>query len=117
MAVKLDNPSLDFARKLVDKGEFIYDERDDWSEHQPSTQDENEFIRTHGWDDYAKWHLGKDDQHPAQTKGHYKFPYGDFKKVHRCALISAESRAGQYKHLDIEDAAKQLLAMLEKVPH
>jgi hypothetical protein len=23
--------------------------------------------------------------------------YGDFKKVHRCAVLSAESRAGQYK--------------------
>ncbi len=34
----------------------------------------------------------------------YKFPYGDFENVHRCGVISAESRAGQYKYQDIENA-------------
>jgi hypothetical protein len=117
MPVKLNRTSLNFAKKLVDDGEFVYDERDDWSEHQPSADEENEFIRHHGWNEYAKWHLGKDDGHPDQTKDHYKFPYGDFKKVHRCALISAESGAGQYKYSDVEEAAKRVLTMLEKVHH
>jgi len=48
------------------------------------------------------WHLGIDDDKPQNTKKHYKYPYGDFEKVHRCALLSAESLAGQYKHFDIE---------------
>ncbi|MDB5319929.1 MAG: hypothetical protein JWN40_1560 [Phycisphaerales bacterium] len=117
MAVQLSKKSFDFAKKLIDDGEFVYDQRDDWSEHQPTAEDENEFIRRHGWDEYANWHLGKDDEHPEQTKGHFKFPYGDFRKLHRCAVISAESRAGQYKYLNIEEAAKRLLAMLEQVPH
>jgi hypothetical protein len=49
----------------------------------------------------------------THTKGHYKFPYGHFERVHRCALQAAESRAGQYKHLDIELEAAHLHGMLE----
>jgi hypothetical protein len=33
----------------------VFDERDDWSEHQPSAEDENRFIEEHGWREYAKW--------------------------------------------------------------
>jgi hypothetical protein len=35
--------------------------------------------------------------------------------VHLCAVLSAESRAGQYKHLDIENAAAHLHGMLQAV--
>jgi hypothetical protein len=59
--------------------------------------------------------LGINDKEPKNTKKHYKFPYGDFEKVHRCALLSAESRAGQYKHFAIERAAAHLHAMIEEL--
>jgi ATP-dependent Clp protease ATP-binding subunit ClpB len=36
-----------------------------------------------------------DDEHDEQTKQHYTFPYGNFKKVHRSGVLSAESRAGE----------------------
>jgi hypothetical protein len=54
-----------------------------------------------------------DDQAKRETKAHYKFPYGDFEKVHRCAILAAESRAGQYEHDDIEKAVAHLHGMLE----
>ncbi|HEY4836823.1 MAG TPA: hypothetical protein VII07_19310 [Bradyrhizobium sp.] len=91
----------------------MFDERDAWSEHQPSAQQENEFIQRHGFAEYGKWHLGINNEKPEDTKGHYEFPYGDFKDVHRCGLLSAESRAGQYKHYDIENAAAHLHGMLD----
>jgi hypothetical protein len=50
---------------------------------------------------------------PEDTKGHYEFPYGNFKDVHRCGVLSAESRAGQYKHLDIERAAAHLHGIID----
>lgn len=117
MAVKLYKPGFEHAKKRVSEGQAVLDERDAWSEHQPSTQQENEFIRAHGIAEYAKWHLGVDDGKPADSKGHYKFPYGDFKKVHRCAILTAESRAGQYKYLDIERAAAHLHGMIEELAH
>jgi hypothetical protein len=51
------------------------------------------------------------------TKGRYKFPFGDFKRVHRCAVLSAESRTGQYKHLDVERAAALLHEMIDGKKH
>jgi hypothetical protein len=47
------------------------------------------------------------------VKKRYSFPYGDFVDVHRCAVLSGESRAGQYKHLDIERAASDLHGMID----
>jgi hypothetical protein len=113
MAVKLNKRAYDFARAKVREGRVVRDERDAWSEHQPSTQEENAFIASHGFDEYAKWHLGIDDERPEETKGRYKFPYGDFKKVHRCAILTAESRAGQFKHFDVEAAAARLHELID----
>jgi hypothetical protein len=112
MAVKLNRKGQNHAESLIKAGKFVHDERDDWSEHQPSAADENRFIEKHGFAEYGKWHLGIDDEMDDETKGHYKFPYGDFNDVHRCALLAAESRAGQYKYLDIEKAAHHLHEMM-----
>jgi hypothetical protein len=113
MAVKLSRRSFEHAQQLIKEGHAVVDERDDWSEHQPSAEEENEFIEAHGWSDYGKWHLGVDDEAREETKAHYKYPYGDFKDVHRCGVLAAESRAGQRKHQDIERAAAHLHGMLE----
>jgi hypothetical protein len=113
MAARLHNPGYDYAKKLIGDGNVVLDERDAWSEHQPSTREENEFIAEHGWDAYGRWHLGVDDESRKDTKEHWKFPYGDFKDVHRCAVLSAESRAAQRKYDDITTAVAHLHGMLE----
>jgi hypothetical protein len=113
MATKLNNNAYDYAKELITDRKYVFDERDAWSEHQPSTEEENEFIETHGYREYSKWHLGIDDAEPEDTKKRYKFPYGDFEKVHRCGVLSAESRAGQYKHFDVEKAAAHLHGMID----
>jgi hypothetical protein len=114
MAVKLNQTGLRHARSLVRDGKVVRDERDAWSEDAPSAEDENDFIEKHGWGEYSKWHLGVDDDMDRDTKGHYSFPYGDFAEVHRCAVISAESRAGQFDHDDIRDEAKKLLELIDE---
>ena len=112
MAVRLNRTAFDFARQLISEGQFLFDDRDAWSEHKPTAQQENQFIEQHGFALFAKWHLGINDAKSEHTKGRYEFRYGDFQKVHRCGLLAAESRAGQYKHFDIERAAAQLLGMI-----
>ena len=62
--------------------------------------------------DLGVQHLGIDDQED-EDKGRYKFPYGDFEKVHCCGLLAAESRAGQRKYYDVELAVAHLHGMLE----
>ena len=59
--------------------------------------------------------MGIDDEKSEHAKGRYKFPYGDFENVHRCGVLSAESRAGQYKYYDIENAAAHLHGMLDQM--
>lgn len=113
MTVRLNKDALALARKLVQDGEVVRDEPDDWSEHAPSTADENAFIEKHGMAEFAKWHLGEDTDETEGTKGRLKFPYGDFRRVHRCAVISGESRAGQYDHTSIENALRGLLADID----
>jgi len=114
MTITLNKDALDNAEKLIKAGKAVHDERDDWSEHAPSTSDENAFIEKHGYDEYAKWHLGVDKSQSHDTKGRYSFPFGDFAKVHRCAVISLESRAAQNDHSSIAKAAKALLEKIDE---
>jgi hypothetical protein len=113
MAVKLHGPGYDRAQKLVRERKVVLDDRDAWSEHQPSAAEANEFIEAHGYAEYGRWHLAIDDEANPETKGRYKFPYGDFSDVHRCAILAAESRAGQRQYVDVENAAAHLHGMLE----
>jgi len=115
MSVKLITSSFEHATKLIKNRQCVVDQRDDWHEHQPSRTAENKLIREHGISEYRKWHLGEDDEFADDHKRRYKFPYGDFHRVHRCAVLSAESRAGQYGYLDIELAAAHLHGMLDEL--
>jgi hypothetical protein len=113
VVVKLNRTALTNARKRVKDGQVVRDQRDDWSEHAPTAAEENNFIEDHGWGAYSAWHLGVDTEKPARTKGRYSFPFGDFTKVHRCAVISLESRAAQNDHDDITASSKNLLKLID----
>jgi hypothetical protein len=114
MTTKLNENSYAFAQDLVKNGKVVRDQMDDWSEHQPSSRQENEFIEAHGWDQYANWYLGIEDEAAEHTKARYKYPYGDFANVHRCGVLAAEVRAARLRHLDIEDAAIRLRELMDQ---
>ena len=114
MTTRVNRKGLSHARRLVEQGKVVRDERDGWSEHAPSADEENAFIDEHGYGEYGEWFLGLDDEVGDDAKGHYKFPIGDFTKVHRCGVIAAESRAAQNDHDDIATAAKNLLDLIDK---
>ena len=59
-------------------------------------------------------HLGIDTEASKETKDRYGFPYGDFKKVNRSALIHAKQRASQNDHGEIEKVAGDLLGRLRR---
>jgi hypothetical protein len=115
MAVRLNKAAYEHARSLVKQGKAVVDDRDAWSEHRPSAADENRYLEEHGPGDYGKWYLALDDEHGRQAKGHYKFPYGDFERVHRCGVLSAESRAAQNGYADVASAAAHLHGQLEQL--
>lgn len=113
MAIELNRPALQHARKLVRDGKVVRDERDAWSEAAPTADEENGFIEEHGWTEFSHWHLGIDKDENAETKQAYSFPFGDFRKVHRSGVISGESRAGQYDHTEIRDELRKLLELID----
>jgi hypothetical protein len=53
---------------------------------------------------FAKWNLAYDTEASEETKCRYKFPYGDFNKLHRSALIAAKQRAGSEDYNASPDA-------------
>ena len=112
----LNEEAFAFAMQLIKERHFLADGKGAWSGHRPSANEENEFIRLHGFGEYAKWHLGIDDHYPENTKQRYKFPYGDFKNVHRCGLLAAKARARQYGYTEIENAAAELERGLKSKP-
>jgi hypothetical protein len=115
MSVKLNKSAFEHAKELIAKGKVVIDERHAWSEHQPSAAQENEILHQHGPHEYRKWYLGVDEAEAEHTKARYKFPYGDFERVHRCGVLSAESRAAALHYDAIESAAAHLHGMIEGV--
>ena len=114
MPVKLNKRGHRHAKRLIEEGKFINDEREAWSDHHPSTETEEQFIEKNGFLEYGIWFLAVNDQYNKDRKRYYELPYGDFDKVHRCSILAARSRAGQSKALDVENAAADLLAAIDK---
>jgi hypothetical protein len=99
------------ARKLIDARQYVLDS--DWGDVQPKADDENEFLKSHSWDDYAAWHLGLTEGANDETKARYAFVYGDLRRVHRTGLIACVYRASEWRHKDVELAAHDLLQYLD----
>jgi len=113
MTVRLNKRAYKYACKLIESERCALDSENDWPTHRPAVQKENDYIKQHGIASYARWFLGFDDSEPENSKNRYKFLYGDFIRMHHCALLAAEDRAAQYYHADIEQAVAQLRAMAE----
>jgi hypothetical protein len=99
------------ARKLIEARQYVLDS--DWGDAQPSADDENTFVETHSWDEYAEWYLGLTDGANDDTKARYGFVYGDFRRVHRTGLIACQYRAAEWRHKEVELAAHDLLQELD----
>ncbi len=99
------------ARKLIDAGKVDVDT--EWSDAAPSADDGNAEIERHGYEGYGAWHLAVDPDANEDTKGRYRFPYGDFVKVNRAALIHGKQRAAQNEHGAVEKAFDDLLQRLD----
>jgi len=107
----LNERAVAHARALIDARQYVL--RSDWGEVQPRAAEENTFLERHGWEAYAEWHLGLTDGAPDETKARYGFVYGDFRRVHRTALIACHYRAAEWRHKEIELAAHDLLQHLD----
>ena len=99
------------ARRLIDARQYVLDS--DWGDAQPRAAEENAFLESHSWEEYAEWHLGLTDGAEDGTKARHAFVYGDFRRIHRTALIACVYRAAEWRHKEIELAAHDLLQYLD----
>jgi len=110
--VRLNENAFAYAKELIAQGRVVVDKKNGWRDDHPTTEEENEFIRAHGFAEYRNWHLGLDETHAEDTKARHKFPFGDFKNLHRCGLLAVKSRAHQLGYADIEKAAIRLIEIV-----
>ena len=108
---RVNAAGVDKARAMIDARQ--YDTVTEWSEAAPSADDGNAQIERHGYDGYGEWHLGIDTEASEATTDRYGFPFGDFIRVNRAALIHAKQRAAQNGHDAIEAVADELLQRLD----
>ena len=110
---KVNRRAVAHCRKLIDARQYVLNS--DWGEAQPNADDENAFLESHSWDEYALWHLGLTEGAADETKARYAFVYGDLRRVHRTALIACQYRAAEWRHKQVELAAHRLLQHLDQV--
>ena len=109
----LNKQAVAHARKLINAHKYVLDS--DWGEAQPKAADDNAYLESHSWKEYASWHLGLTEGANDETKARYAFVYGDLTRVHRTGLIACVYRAAEWRHKEIELAAHRLLQHLDKV--
>jgi hypothetical protein len=113
MASYAVNPAgVERARRLIDARQYVLDS--DWGDVQPGPEEENAFLQSHSWEEYAAWHLGLTEGANDETKARYAFVYGDLRRVHRSALIAGVYRAAEWRHKAVELAAHELLQHLDR---
>ena len=100
------------AKRLIDSRQYVL--QSEWGEAQPSADDENAFLESHSWEEYAEWHLGLTEGANDETKARYAFVYGDFRRLHRSGLMACQYRAAEWRHKEVELAAHELLQLLDK---
>ena len=109
---EVNDAAFKHARELIERRQYIL--RSDWGERQPTAADQNRFLKSHDWDEYAEWHLGLTDGANDETKARYAFVFGDFRRIHRTGIIAVHFRAAEWRHKAVELAAHELLQLLDK---
>jgi hypothetical protein len=107
----LNEAAVQRAETLIDARQYVLDS--DWGEVQPNATAQNDYLSSHGWEDFATWHLGLTEGAAEETKARYAFVYGDFRRVHRSGLIACVYRASEWRHKKVELAAHDLLQRLD----
>ena len=108
---ELNVDAVDRLLGLIEARQYVL--VSDWGETQPDTEAQNSYLERHGWSDYAGWHLGLTVGANDETKARYAFVAGDFRRVHRSALIACVYRASEWRHKAIELVAHDRLQHLD----
>ena len=111
-AYRVNSRAVRNARKLIDARQYRVRSR--WADVQPDADEQNAFLKAHGWEEYGSWHLALTEGARDETKARYAFVFGDFRRLHRMGLIACYYRAAEWEHSEIQIVAHNLLLYLDK---
>lgn len=109
---KVNKQAVAKAKALIEARQYVLNSS--WGDVQPTAEDENRYLESHSWEEYAAWHLGLTEGANDETKARHAFVFGDFRRIHRTALIACVYRAAEWRHKEVELAAHDLLQLLDK---
>jgi hypothetical protein len=115
LAVSLNSKGVGHCRSLINTGK--YNTTASW---EFTAADGNKLLGDNNdWARYGKMFLGVDPDQDAETKGHYKYPFGKLdgngnEVVYRQALIAATARGAQQGATEISNSARDLREALDK---
>src|SRR4051812_35002397 len=109
---EVDPAAVERATQLISSRQYVLDS--EWGEVQPKADQQNAYLESHSWAEYAGWHLGRTVGATEETKARYAFVYGDFRRLHRSGLIACVYRAAEWRHKAVERAAYDLLQRLDE---
>lgn len=107
----VNDEAVEHIAALIQARRYVLDS--DWGRVQPDAEAQNRYLSRHSWQEYGRWHLGLTDGASDETKARYAFVVGDFRRVHRAALIACVYRASEWRHKAVELAAHDLLQQLD----
>lgn len=108
----VNDAAVNYAERLIRARQYVLESN--WGEVQPDATVENAYLDKHSWDEFAAWHLGLTKGANDETKARYAFVLGDFRRIHRSALIACVYRAAEWRHKKVELAAHRLLQLLDQ---
>lgn len=114
LAVSLNSKGVGHCRSLINAGK--YNTTASW---EFTAADGNKLLGDNDWTRYGRMFLGVDSAQDAETKGHYKYPFGKLdgngnEIVYRQALIAATARGAQQGVTEISNSARDLREALDK---
>ncbi|MCL4361620.1 hypothetical protein M1446_04685 [Candidatus Dependentiae bacterium] len=110
MALKLNPKAVEHAKMLIAKDEVDHMHKN-WQEEQPTKDEVDRYLNTHSLEELGLWYLAIDTDEDPKSMQKYRLPIGDFSLIYKSGIEAAQKSA---KNTEIENAAKQLLGIIEK---
>jgi hypothetical protein len=65
-AYTVNEDAVRHAKRLIDARQYVLRSR--WQNVQPRAREQNAFLKTHSWEEYAGWHLGLTGARPRSRR-------------------------------------------------
>jgi len=98
----VNKAAVERAWDLIDARQYVLES--DWGDVQPSADAQNDYLKSHSWDDYAEWHLGLTDDANDETKANSRLRRLPSIASQRSDRLRVPRR--EWRHKDVDALAR-----------